>query len=158
MSAIDRYKHQLLGFIKCESDYDIMNNNSTRKVAIYKLEQNIPQDEKDFDGEINDILVGGGSGEAPALRISYPNAFKFFTQTDFDDFNEYAQLFKAFWSANQSFKLCYGYLKSGWQLNEKIEFWLAEEVIKLLSKHIPGYSNFTFRELACKLEFETFKK
>ena len=152
MSSIDSYKHQLLGFIKCESDYNIVYKNATRKIAIYKLEQNIPEEEHDFDGQTNDIIVGGGSGEAPAFRLSYPNAFKFFTQ-DFDDYDEYDELFKSFWSPTQSFKLCNGFLKSGWNPDEKIEFWLAEQVCNLLSKHIPEYSNFTIQEFASKLEF-----
>jgi len=153
MSSINKYKHKLLGFIKCESDYDIIYNSSTRKIAIYKLGQNIPTEENDFDGFINDILVGGGRGEAPSFRISNPNAFRFFTEMGFDEFNEYNELFKSFWSPNQSFKLCNGFLKSGWDPKENIEFWLAEQVCNLLIKHIPEYSKMRRQGLESKLEF-----
>ncbi len=86
MSAIDTYKHKLLGFIKCESDYDFVLNSGTRDIALYKLEENIPESEYDFDGHLNDKLVGGGSGEAPTFGISYPNVFKFFDGSEFDNF------------------------------------------------------------------------
>ncbi len=153
MSSIDKYRHKILGFVKCDSDYDFVYGNSTRKLAVYKLEQNIPDDERDFDGLINDILVGGGRGEAPAFRISNPSAFRFFTDEEFDDFNEYSELFKSFWSPNQSFHLCNGFLKLGWNPLENIEFWLAEQVCNLLIEHVPEFSHNQQLNLESKLEF-----
>lgn len=55
MSAIDQYKHKLLGFIECPSTFDIVSFNTTRKVAIYELLENVPTEECDFDGKIGDI-------------------------------------------------------------------------------------------------------
>lgn len=153
MSSIDSYKHELLGFIICESDYDIIHGNQTRKIAVYRLDQNIPSDESDFDGKINDILVGGGRGEAPAFRISYPNAFNYFVEEEFGDFDEYTDLFKSFWSLNQTFELCNGFLKSGWEPKENIEFWLAEQVCNLLIKHVPEYAENRKLSIETKIEF-----
>ena len=153
MSSIESYNHKLLGFIKCESDYDLVYNNSTRMIAVYKLEQNIPQSEKEFDGNVNDILVGGGSGEVPVFRISYPKAFKFFHQTNFDDFGEYDNLFKAFWSPTDSFKLCNGFMKYGYHPNQKIEFWLAEQVCNVLSNNFTEYSEFVNHKFKRKITF-----
>ena len=106
MSAIDCYKHNHLGFIECPSTYSIINLKGTienNRIAIYELLQNIPKDEKDFDGKVGDVLIGGGSGEAPALRISNPLAFQFstydedkFSELEFDDLDE---VFKSFWTA-----------------------------------------------------------
>ncbi len=158
MSSIDKYQHNLIGFIKCDSDYDIVYNNSTRLIAVYKLQQDIPNDEQDFDGRKNDILIGGGQGEVPAFRISIPNAIKFFSDEEFDDFVEYSELFKSFWSPTQSFKLCNGFLKMGWDPAESIEFWLAEQVCNLLIKHIPEYSQNRTENLESKLEFIKHEK
>lgn len=157
MSTIDSYKCQLLGFIKCHSDYDLVHNNSTRKIAVYKLAQNIPNEEQDFDGQTNDILVGGGSGEAPAFRISYPNAFKFVSDIKFDDYLEYDEIFKSFWTPTESFKLCNGFLKSGWSPEENIEFWLIKQICSLLIKEKPEYSNFALPEFEITLEFVKLK-
>ena len=145
MSAIDAYKHRLLGFIECPSTNSFVNfNDDSRKIAIYELLENIPLDEESFDGKIGDILVGGGRGEAPAFRISYPIAFQFFTLDEdafydlkFDNLND---IYKAFWTPTKSYVFCEGYLKIGWTVNTDIEMWLAENVCKLLIVTIDKYS------------------
>ncbi|HRH47138.1 MAG TPA: hypothetical protein PLP23_00225 [Panacibacter sp.] len=137
MSAIDAYKHRVLGFIECPSVNSFVDfNEDTRKIALYELLENIPADEKCFDGKVGDILVGGGSGEAPAFRISNPIAFQFFTfkenvfcDLEFDSLND---IFKAFWTPTKSYIFCEGFLKLGWTVNTDIEMWLAENVCKLL--------------------------
>jgi hypothetical protein len=91
MASIDQYKHRLLGFINCPSDYEIVDNNPTRDIAVYELLEDIPKDETDFDGKIGDIIVGGGSGEVSAFRISIPGALDFFVyerDVDFDDYED----------------------------------------------------------------------
>jgi len=65
MSAIDQYKHHHIGFIECPSRFNI------GFISIYELLQDIPGDEKDFDGKIGDILIGGGV--AKCLRLGYPS-------------------------------------------------------------------------------------
>ena len=156
MSRIDGYKHELLGLINCNSDYNFVYNSLTRKIAIYKLLQDIPEDEDNFNGKLGDILIGGGKGEAPAFRISYPEAFKFFTLEDYDDFNDYDDLFKAFWTVTEAYILCNGFKKAGWKPDEQtIEFWLTERIIDILIKFIPEYSNFKKLEISNSLELIT---
>lgn len=139
MSAIDQYKHKHLGFIECPSTSDFVYNSKTKKIAIYELLENIPHDEKDFDGKIGDIILGGGSGEAPAFRISMPEAISFFTNKNLNNPKNYSDLFRAFWSPTQSYNLCEGFLKNGWSPNIPIEIWLAENVWLLLINNIEDY-------------------
>jgi hypothetical protein len=144
MSAIDVYRHNHLGFIECPSSYDFVFASKTRKIAIYELLDNIPDDEMDFDGKAGDILVGGGSGEAPALRISNPIAFQFSTYDEdkFADleFNDLEEIFKPFWAPTQSFMLGEGFLKLGWTPDRPLEMWLTENVCKLLVSAIDKFS------------------
>lgn len=153
MSSIDAYKHKLLGFINCDSDFDIMSCNSTKNIAIYRLDQDIPDDEEYLDGKKGDILLGGGKGEAPAFRISYPESFLFFSNEVFDDFTSIDQLFKAFWFPTQAFILCNGFVKSGWTVDVHIEFWLAEQICHLLSNQIKDYQKFAIDECTSQLNF-----
>lgn len=76
MSAINQYSHSYLGDIECPSTYAFVHENETRRIAIYELLEDI-HDEKDFDGKAGDIILGGGSGEAPAFRISVPGCLIF---------------------------------------------------------------------------------
>ncbi len=142
MSAIDQYKHRLLGFIECPSTFDFVSNCRNRAIGIYELLENIPIEEKDFDGKIGDIILGGGSGEAPAFRISIPMAIYFFTKDGWDDFNNYEELFKTFWNPTESYILCEGFSKLGWRTNTPIEIWLAENICLLINAHIESYSSF----------------
>jgi len=145
MSAIDQYKHRHLGFIECPSTFDFVYKNPTRKIAIYELLENIPIDEKDFDGKNGDIILGGGSGEVPAFRISIPETLYLFTKEDFDTHED---LFKAFWTPTQSYKFCEGFSKLGWTTNSQIEFWLAENTILLLIDNLENYSTFKSKSLS----------
>lgn len=140
MSAIDQYKHKHLGFIECPSSFNIVNFNSTKKVAIYELMENIPNDEDDFDGKTGDIILGGGSGEVAAFRISIPQSLLFFTLEDWDDFENIENLFKAFWTPTESYKLCEGYSKLGWTPESPVEFWLAENLCCILLERFAQYA------------------
>jgi hypothetical protein len=142
MSAINRYKHRHLGFVECPSTFDFVYNNQAKEIAIYELLENIPNDEKDFDGKVGDIILGGGSGEAPAFRISIPETIYFFIKEDWNEFKVYEDLFKAFWTPTQSYKLCEGFSKIGWTVNFPIEFWLAENICLLLIGNIEHYSTY----------------
>lgn len=132
MSAIDQYKYRHLGFIECPSSIEIVNGNETKNVAIYELLENIPQSEDNFDGKIGDIILGGGRGEVPSFRISIPETIFYFLNEGWDEFENYEDLFKAFWTPTQSYKLCDGYSKIGWTPDSQIEFWLAKNLISLL--------------------------
>lgn len=99
---------------------------------------------KDFDGNVWDILVGGGSGEAPALRISHPTAFQFFTY-DEDlfakiDFSNIHEIYKPFWTPTQSYLLGEGFIKLGWTPDRPLEMWLAENVCRLLIAAIDKFA------------------
>jgi len=154
MSKIDSYKHEILGFINCESDFDFVYRSNTRKIAVYRLGQDIPKEETDFDGKINDILIGGGKGETPAMRISNPNAFKFFSESDFDKFEQYDELFKSFWSSTDAFKLCNGFRKANWNPNITIEYWLSNQICRILSQNFEEYSKYRKPNEKIELEFK----
>lgn len=142
MSAIDQYKHIHFGFIECPSTYDFVHYNQTRKIAIYELLENIPKDEKNFDGKVGDIILGGGSGEAPAFRISISESFYIFIKDDWDDFESYDDVFKAFWTPTQSYIYCEGFSKLGWTPESPIDFWLAENICLLLIENLEIHSTY----------------
>lgn len=148
MSAIDQHKHRQLGFIHCPSGDDFVMNNPTRTIALYELLEDIPVDEKDFDGKAGDILIGGGSGEAPAFRVSVPQAMYFFTKENPADVNGDDELFKSFWSAKDAAIFSEGYAQSGWNEKEPIEFWLAKNICLLLIENFEQYSDFRTGKLA----------
>ena len=139
MATIDQYKHKLLGFINCPSDYDFVFNNPTRDIAVYELLEDIPDNEIDFDGKTGDIIVGGGSGEAPALRMSMPDCLNFFILDKDVEFGNHDELFKTFWTPTQSFKLCCGFKKIGWDVATPIEFWLTKNICKVLIKELEKF-------------------
>ncbi|UZR98557.1 hypothetical protein [Chondrinema litorale] len=124
MAAIDQYKHELLDFFHCPSDFDLIFGNPIKKIAVYQLLESIPKNEKSFDGEVGDVLVGGGSGESQTLRIS-TKGIRFILDENFNDFELREGLIKAFWTPTFSFKIGNGLQKLGWNPNESMEFWLA---------------------------------
>ncbi len=80
MSAIDSYKHELLGMVKCPSPFELVYGRGAgekQEIPLYRLLEDIPSDETDFQGKKGDLLLGGGSGEIDALRISMPETFLF---------------------------------------------------------------------------------
>ena len=143
MASIDQYKHRLLGFINCPSDYDIVDGNSTRDIAVYELLENVPDDENAFDGKRGDILVGGGSGDAPAFRVTIPNTLDFLINDADVIFNSYDELFKAFWTPTESYVLCDGFKKLGWDAKRPIEFWLAENICVTLINEVDSFKRLT---------------
>jgi hypothetical protein len=142
MASIDQYKHKLLGRINCPSTYDFVYNSSTKDIGVYELLEDIPNSEDNFDGKIGDIIIGGGSGEAPALRITMPDCFDFFITDKDVDFQHHDELFKAFWTPTQSFKLCEGFKKIGWDINSPIEFWLTENICLTLINEVDKFKKF----------------
>lgn len=133
MSRIDGYQHRVLGTVTCPATHPLMYGNDTqRKVVLYYLLEDVPADETAFQGKAGDVLLGGGVGEAAALRISIPNAFTFFTKNQF--VGDYA---KAYWSPNKAFVFCEGYAKLGWTPSVEIEDWLTQHVLAFLLKEYP---------------------
>ena len=133
MSRIDSYSHRVIGFIKLPPFAVNEVSFPFSEIAIYELLENIPGDEADFDGKVGDVLVGGGSGESPAFRISIPEAIIFWYDDEYKlEFKNYNELFKTFWNPTESFQLCTIYKQYGWRPDIDIEFWLSEIVCNYL--------------------------
>lgn len=158
MSAIDQYRHKHIGFIECPSNYSIVHANyDTRLIAIYELLQDIPIDETDFDGKIGDILLGGGSGEAAAMRISTDRAFRSLSDDNFYDNDDGIDIYKSFWTATEAYKFCQGFKKLGWKPREEIEDWLLKNLLKILSNNSIKYSKYKIKtRYPSKIKFELF--
>ena len=141
MSEIDSYRHKLLGYIQCpfEEGLCIPGKN---EVPIYKLQETVESVDT-FSARENDILVGGGSGEIPVLRISMPNAARFFSDDSWDEAGEASDLYQHFWTPEEAYILCSGFRKVGWNpSNQGIESWIAAHVISFLrasfKREFPG--------------------
>jgi|GEM_PF-1955759 len=143
MSSIDQYIYTCLGVIECPMPYRYFSqqaNIQPIQVAIYRLRQDISEFETDFQGSEGDILVGGGGGEAPAMRIRMPEAMLLYTNWNRFE-QEYPdllidELYSTYWSPTQAFMLCTGYETLGWNPeNDRIEQWLMEHVVSFLVKH-----------------------
>lgn len=136
MASIDSYLHSFLDFIECPTDNDIVYLNDTRKIAIYKLDQDIPQDESAFDGTKGDLIIGGGSGEVKSFRISH-KGISYFLDDNFDDFESIEELYKAFWTPTFCHNLGTGLVKLGWDKVEEMEEFLGRIVVcQLLDKKL----------------------
>jgi hypothetical protein len=144
MSAIDRYAHRCLGIIACPSRYPIMSgNDAQRLVPIYRLDQDVDVQERSFQGKRGDVLIGGGSGESAALRISMPDAFYFYTHEDWERFSGSGTwtpttIATAYWSMTQAYVFGDGYHAVGWTPTKRIEVWLTEHTLSFLAQHYPS--------------------
>ncbi len=142
MSAIDQYDYTALGVIECPTTYNLFNWREPSvglHVAIYRLDMDIPPDERGFRGKRGDILLGGGDGEAFALHIHMPESLRAWTDSDIyppTDHNRF-DFAKAFWEPNEAFILCEGYLKLGWTPDTIIEHWLMEHTFAFLVREYP---------------------
>lgn len=150
MSTIDGYLYTCLGMIECPSPYTIIHGLpiTGAEIAIYLLEQDIPEYERNFQGKSGDILIGGGRGEAQAMRIQLPEAIYFYTDPDkYDD----DLPVRTYWSSTMTYKMCRGYELLGWNPDETwIEMWLTQHVLKFLLTYYPDQ----FERFAGKGELE----
>ncbi len=151
MSSIDQYLYTCIGVIECPTSYRLFYGQSNIQpihIAIYHLEQDIPEHEDDFQGKAGDIIVGGGSGEAPAMVIKLPDAFIFFTR--FEDIEDEKQFekkystfldhtpFQTYWTLTQTYILGAGFETLGWNPEkEQLDRWLTHHVLVFLLKHYP---------------------
>jgi hypothetical protein len=71
------------------------------------------------------------------LRISIPEAIRFFTQINWDEFQSRDEFYKAYWSLNDAYVFCEGYSKLGWTPDDDIESWLAEYIIAFVLREYP---------------------
>jgi hypothetical protein len=133
MSAIDQYYFKCLGYIECLSEYSRYDI-----IAIYRLDQDIPEYEDDFQGKKGDILVGGGGGEVRSMRIAIPEAFRFWTHEEIDDDDDPNTIMKTYWDATEAYILGDGFVKLGWQPKvQDVEFWLTQHVLSFLVREHP---------------------
>ena len=135
MSSIDQYKHSILDFIelKFHGDFDIPTN--LKKIAIYQLNQDIPADEVAFDGKENDIILGGGSGEISSLRISLRKSIEFFLLDNFDDFENYDQIYKSFWKPSDAFIIGLAFTNYGWKYSQDLAMFVSKYIIEHLNRN-----------------------
>lgn len=168
MSAIDVYKHEVLGIVECPSTYEIVaHNNSHRTIPLYRLGENAMNDDS-FQGKKGDLLLGGGSGESSALRVSIPETIYFYTHDDWNQFEDIEELYKAYWTCNNAYVFCEGYKKLGWQPNIRIESWLVDQIIDfVLENYLSDYENFNdgsilehlkYRNKICRLPTDEEKR
>lgn len=140
MSSIDQYSCTCIGIIECPTPYRLFvkqDNVRPIHIAIYHLEQDIPEAEIDFQGKAGDIVVGGGGGEAPAMRIQIPEAIVLFTEIDDAENDIDIDLipYQIYWRPTESYILGAGFKKLRWNPEEQqIEVWLTEHVLAFLLK------------------------
>ncbi|MBF0314876.1 MAG: hypothetical protein HQK52_15750 [Oligoflexia bacterium] len=146
MSEIDSFNHKCIGFIKCDFDRLFLPCADGKETAIpiYILKEDV-----EF-GLKGDIVVGDGDGGVPMLRISTEKAIKLFT-SDWDDFNDFKEIYQTYWSANATYVLCDGFKRLGWSPDFTIEKWITHHVISFLKKeYFDDYKeHFGKEELLC---------
>jgi hypothetical protein len=136
MSAIDQYKYACLGIVHCPTSHKVWGANP--QIPLYRLDEDIPPDEEDFQGKQGDILLGGGSGESAAVRIAIPEAFYFWTHEDWCDYDSLDEIIKPYWTPTQAYVFGEGYGKLGWTPEKNLlEWWLAQHILNFLASNYP---------------------
>jgi hypothetical protein len=144
MSEIDIYRNECIGIVNCPSSYEIVpGNNRHRLVRLYRLDQDALKEDDSWHAKTGDLLLGGGSGESAALRISIPEAFYFFTHEVWDAFDSLDEIYQAYWAMTEAYVFCEGYAKLGWTPQDPIEGWLTRHVLAFVVGEYPErYSQF----------------
>jgi Domain of unknown function (DUF3885) len=143
MAQIDAYAHTLLGFIDCPSSYDFVCMSDTRRIAVYRIDENA----EDYNAKKGDILVGGGKGEAPPLRIAMPEMIHWIND-EVEHIESPETILYPMWTPTFSYRIGEGFAKIGWKPeDEELEVWLAEKVMREFVLESNQYSPFeTFKE------------
>lgn len=113
MAEIDKYKHSLLGFFYCPTEFEFIFQNDTRNIAIYRAEEVIKGLSKTRIILKGDLIIGGGKGELDIMCIT-KKGILFFKDDNFEEFDSYDELFFSDWSPSTSFILGTGCFKLGW--------------------------------------------
>jgi hypothetical protein len=154
MSEIDSYQHECIGIVLCPSSYEIVYANNLppdipTPIPLYRIDEDTTEGDS-FQAKRGDLLLGGGRGGSPALRISIPEAIYFFTEDDYPDAHPELDVyfatnqalrdwhFHAYWTMTQAFVFCEGYVKLGWTPNEPIETWLTEHILAFVLREYPA--------------------
>lgn len=132
MSAIDTVWHEVIGQID--------------GIPIYRLKEDSPKNDKymGFVGKKGDILLGGGSGESPALRLKMPEAIKWWThhQPTILKYN-LEEIVTTYWSNNDAYNFIKKYIELGYDPEIcPIETWLGEHMVSWLIKNFPEYQRY----------------
>ncbi|MEO0599367.1 MAG: hypothetical protein AAF126_24865, partial [Chloroflexota bacterium] len=121
----------------------------------------IPDHEWDLAGKKGDILLGGGSGEAPAMLIKMPDNIIRFRAFDAEDKAQMEAWDKALESLDlfdrslpsthqkwvemlwedyrQAYMMCAGYETLGWNPEENsVESWLTQHILAFVLTHFPA--------------------
>ena len=112
-------------------------NNSHRNIPLYRLDEEADE----WNAKAGDILLGGGSGESAALRISIPEAILWLTQDGWNSFGSRENIYKAYWSMSDAFVFGDGYSKIGWHPAQSVETWLAEHIVAFILREYPEAYN-----------------
>ena len=134
MSEIDGYRHVCIGIVVCPSTYEIVpGNNTHREIPLYRLEE----DASDWEAKSGDLLLGGGAGESPALRISIPEAVVWATREGARNPLPPEGVCRAYWSMTRAYVFGEGYVQIGWHPSQPIESWLTENVVAFILREYP---------------------
>lgn len=143
MSEIDNYPHHCMGIVVCPIRFPLVPGRPAADlhIPIYRIYADAG-DGLSFQAKAGDVLLGGGSGETPALRIAIPEAPVFYTLHEthpaWDGGNDLENFVKAYWSMNIAYVLGDGCAKLGWDPRQDvIEHWLAEHVLAFLTREYP---------------------
>jgi hypothetical protein len=137
MSEIDSYKHECIGMVHCPTPYAGMYWNPPHEyIPLYTLGEDA-WDAGSWQAKRGDLLLGGGSGEAPALRISIPAAFYFFTIEDWDAYDSFHEIYQAYWPMTAAYVFGVGYAKLGWTPQDPLETWVTEHILAFILQAYP---------------------
>lgn len=138
MSAIDCYKHQSIGFVRCPMRHSLFGDGRVLDfLPVYRLLEDITQ-EASLSGRAGDILIGGGSGEARAVSFSTPGIFTAYTTASVRDDVSTEPVIRSHWSADDAFMFGVGFEVLGWSPERQpLLIWLAEHLISFLVRAYP---------------------
>jgi hypothetical protein len=138
MSAIDCYKHEQIGFVRCPMRHSLFHDGRVFDfLPVYRLLEEVAQ-ETSLSGRAGDILIGGGSGEARAVSFSIPDIFTAYTTANTKDDASREPVIRSHWSADDAFMFGVGFEVLGWSPEQQpLLIWLAEHLISFLISAYP---------------------
>jgi hypothetical protein len=138
MSAIDCYKHEHIGFVRCPMRHSLFRDGRVLDfLPVYCLLEDITK-ETFLSGRAGDILIGGGSGEARAVSFSIPDIFTVYTTAETEDAITRDPCITSHWSADEAFMFGVGFEALGWNPERQpLLTWLAEHLISYLVRTFP---------------------
>ena len=144
MSAIDCYKHEHIGFVRCPMRHSLFRDGRVfDSLPVHRLLEDVAE-EPSLSGRSGDILIGGGSGEARAVLFFIPDIFTVYTTANTKDDATREPLITSHWSADEAFIFGVGFEALGWNPERQpLLIWLAEHLIAYLVRTFPDrYATF----------------